>query len=864
MPWSANVVKRVLPNGLTLLVQRDTTAPVVAVVTHVRAGYFDEPDRWVGIAHVLEHMYFKGTARRAPGDIARETQLVGGYINAGTIYDKTVYYTVLPSTSGGMARALDVQADALMHAALDPDELARELEVIIQEANRKLDTPSAVTGETLYELLFRVHRMRRWRIGTEAGLRPLSARDVRQYYESRYTPDRVVVAVVGDVDSERVLDLASATFAEWTRPAVTVEQSPAEPEGDRATIRVLHGDVQRPLASVGWQTVGTLHADAPALDVTATVLGTGRGSRLYRALRLPGIAASATASHFTPTEIGVFQVDLEATPDRIDEAVERAWDEVAGLTFAGPAPHELERALALTDTAWARRNETMEGRASALCEAEALGSYELVDELYAATLGVTVADVQRVVERYARPERLSAVIFLPEHQDTRLEQNWPPRATTPAAPPRVPTVPETSVVTGIGSEARTDGPGGLVHWSFPRADVLVRPKPGAGVATLMLHFPQVPAEESPDKAGISWLVARTAIRGAGGMSGEELSQAAELAGGAIAPSVGAESLGWSITVRPDAVQHAAQLLGRLARTPHLDDPDVRLERELQASDAQRVRDDMLRHPLQRVMQHAFPHHAYGSPALGEPDIVVQFEARYLREWSRRMIAHRPVIVAVGDVDAERALDALAPLTEWDVPTNDVAQSTDAPLWAAGRGHEARDKKQTALAMAFAGPRFSSRGRFAATVAGSVLSGLAGRLFEELRERRALAYTVAAMPWLARRAGVMLCYIATAPEREDEARTAMLTELERLAVDPPRPEELERARNYAAGTVELRQQSGRALASEILEAWVHGTLADLTDTPGRLRAVTRDDVGRVAEQMFRADERAEYVVRAASS
>ena len=348
------------------------------------------------------------------------------------------------------------------------------------------------------------------------------------------------------------------------------------------------------------------------------------------------------------------------------------------------------------------------------------------------------------------------------------------------------------------------------------------------------------------------------------MSGEDLSQSAELAGGTIAPSVGAESMGWSITVRPDAVGHAAELLGRLARGAHLVEPDVCLERELQASDARRVRDDMLRHPLQRVMQQAFPQHAYGSPALGEPDIVAQFEAPELREWSRWMTAHRPVIIAVGELDAEGVIDALAPLSEWGVSDMEVDQSADAPVWIAGRDHEARDKKQTALAMAFAGPRFSSRGRFAATVAGSVLSGLAGRLFEELREKRALAYTVAAMPWLARRAGVMLCYIATAPEREDEARTAMLAELGRLAADPPTPTELERARNYAAGAVEIRQQSSRAIASEILEAWVHGTLADLADTPGRLRAVSRDDVVGVARQMFRADERAEYVVRGASS
>ncbi|MGD8726995.1 MAG: pitrilysin family protein, partial [Gemmatimonadales bacterium] len=219
MHWATDVHRHVLPNGLTLLVRRDASAPVVAAVTHVRAGYFDEPDEWSGIAHVLEHMFFKGTARRGPGDIARETQLLGGYLNAGTIYDKTVYYTVLPSAHGGLERALDVQADALMHAALDPEELRRELEVIIQEAKRKLDAPGAVTTETLYSLLFQVHRMRRWRIGTEDVLRALTASDVQEYYETRYTPDRVIVGIVGDIDVTRTLDLAEATYGPWSRPA---------------------------------------------------------------------------------------------------------------------------------------------------------------------------------------------------------------------------------------------------------------------------------------------------------------------------------------------------------------------------------------------------------------------------------------------------------------------------------------------------------------------------------------------------------------------------------------------------------------------------------------------------------------------
>src|SRR3954466_7570392 len=115
----AHVQRTLLPNGLTVLIRRDTSAPVVAIVTYVRAGYFDETDDVVGIAHVLEHMYFKGTPTRGVGEIARETKASGGYLNAATIYDHTVYYTVLPSS--GFSTGLDVQFDAYANSLIDAD-----------------------------------------------------------------------------------------------------------------------------------------------------------------------------------------------------------------------------------------------------------------------------------------------------------------------------------------------------------------------------------------------------------------------------------------------------------------------------------------------------------------------------------------------------------------------------------------------------------------------------------------------------------------------------------------------------------------------------------------------------------------------
>src|SRR5688500_5681371 len=138
----STVRRAVLSNGLTVLVRQDRSAPVVAIVTHVKAGYFDETDDVSGIAHVLEHMYFKGTGRRGVGEIAKETKGSGGYLNAHTIYDQTVYYTVLPSS--GFAAGLDIQADAYANSVIDAAELSKELEVIIQEAKRKTDNPSAL------------------------------------------------------------------------------------------------------------------------------------------------------------------------------------------------------------------------------------------------------------------------------------------------------------------------------------------------------------------------------------------------------------------------------------------------------------------------------------------------------------------------------------------------------------------------------------------------------------------------------------------------------------------------------------------------------------------------------------------------
>ncbi|MCZ6870763.1 MAG: pitrilysin family protein, partial [Gammaproteobacteria bacterium] len=826
MKWTANVSRRVFPNGLTLLVERNDSAAVVAVVTHVRAGYFDEPDEWVGISHVLEHMFFKGTSRRGPGDIARETQILGGYLNAATIYDKTVYYTVLPSRGDGLPKAIDVQADALIQAALDPDELRRELEVIIQEANRKLDAPAAVTRETLYGLLFSVHRMRRWRIGSEKGLRALGTNDVRAYYSTRYAPERVIVAIVGDLDVDQAFEIAENYYGNWKAQPSAVDRSPTEPESHRVVSRVLNGDVTRPLADVGWRTVGSLHADTPVLDMAAIILGAGRGSRLYRAVRTPGLAGSVGASHYTPTEVGVFDVSFESDARQIDDAVDRGLEVVSDLAATGPSAEELERARALVATRWARQFESMDGRASALCAAEALGSYEIVDDLFERTSAVNAEDIQRVAAQYLNPNKACAVFYLEREAQTRfVNGGWPAAdaADRPTIGTGVGTV--VGVRSGVPSGHLSDGEpleydGGIIGRSLRGIDLLVWSKPGSGMVSIGLHIPDIPLAETEANAGISRLLVRCANRGADGKSGESWAQGAELLGGPISTSASVDGIGWSMTVRPDAASDAAWMLRTVALHPNLDVDDVEVERALQANDARRLQDDMFRYPIDRVIAAAFPGDSYGHPQMGYPEVVQQLTVEEVRAWSQEVSAHRAVAVAVGDLDAEPLLDSLAPLADWPGVRNGHSTSA-APTFHSGRAHGERDKAQSALAMAFPAFPIASRERDSLTVVTALLSGLAGRLFEELREKRSLAYTVTAMPWLRKRTGAVITYIATSPEREEEARDAMVRELYRLVNEQVLVDELERARNYAAGLVEIGQQSGATVASKILGGCVYG-------------------------------------------
>jgi len=305
---SDGVTKRNLENGLTVLIKENHSAPVVSIVTHVQAGYFDESDSVTGISHLMEHMFFKGTKKRKVGDIARETKTLGGYLNASTIYDHTLYYTVLPSEN--FSQGLDIQSDALINSVIDPGELKTETEVVIQEAKRKLDIPSAVTSEKMYELAFDKHRMRRWRIGTEDGLRTLTREDLLTFHKNLYRPENITLTVVGDINTTKALEEIEKYYKDFEKGILLKEESSPEPAQQRFKYRQLRGDIQQSYLAIGFHTPEILNQYTYAIDILAFILGHGRSSRLYQKVREESkLVYTISAANYALPDVGIFEIE---------------------------------------------------------------------------------------------------------------------------------------------------------------------------------------------------------------------------------------------------------------------------------------------------------------------------------------------------------------------------------------------------------------------------------------------------------------------------------------------------------------------------------------------------------------------------
>ena len=864
-----SVHRATLPNGLRVLAREKRGTGVVAIVTYVRAGYFDETDDVSGIAHVLEHMYFKGTPTRGVGEIAKETKASGGILNAATIYDHTHYYTVLPASR--FEAGLAVQADAYANSLIDQGELSRELEVIVEEAKRKSDTPTAVATETLFEMLHDRHRIRRWRIGREAALRTFTSEKVRAFYQNFYRPRNTVLAIVGDVEPSRAIAAAEQAYGGIPDGEVVRTPGPPEPPPRDGALRYreLSGDVQQSEVLLGWRTPQLKHADSAVLDMIAAMLSGGRASRLYRAVRDRRLASSIAAWNYTPSELGVFVVHATARPERATSALRASWDQVARILEGEVRDAEIERARRMVSAQWMRRLETAEGQANHLAGWELEGSWEDGGEYLDLLLGAGELQVSGAANRWLGPARAALLVYRPS--------NATPFAADAGSIVAMLGGDRPEPVEAVALAASTASVhSGTRAWRLETREGEISVYRTAGGVPILFQRAQSPiahlgwfvdggaVTEDAEFAGVTSLMCRTALRGTERRSAKQIAEDVEFAGGAISSAAGPDSFQWTISVPVARLGDAAEILADVVQRPAFRSDAVESERAVALAEIASIRDDMFRWPLRLAVEGTRGAHPYGRQLLGNEASVGKLGSQYLTAWHESVaLSARGVLACVADAEPDDAAAAVA--RRFTDLTERAAPGVDAPDWpgSAAQHVEPRDKAQSALALMLPGPARDDDSRFAASILCGIASGLGGRFFEELRERQSLAYTVIVMPMARRLAGAFVAYIAMSPEKEEAARAGLLKEFARLCEEPVTERELTQAQTYALGTNAIRREAAASIMGDLADTWLFGrSLAEIGQYEGRIRGVTADEILRLARQCFDPTRRIEGMIRGA--
>jgi zinc protease len=853
--------KVVLKNGLTVIVREQHATPLVSITTHVKAGYFDEEDRISGISHVIEHMFFKGTEKRPVGEIARETKALGGTLNAYTYYDRTVYYTIVPASNA--VAALDIQADALWHSSFDPAELKREIEVVLQENNRKLDNPSAVASEKLYATAFTQHRMKRWRIGTTDGLRALTRDDIVAYYAKYYRPSNVVLTVVGAVDREKVFAEIVRLYGGQQNAPVERDPSPAESAQTVMRYASQHGPIQQARVAVGFHAPGVLSDEARSLEVLAAILGTGRSSRLNQILRdQKNVITSGSAALQAFRDLGYFEIDTETgTPL---EAATAVLAEVENVKRFGVTGEAVARAKAAIAHDYFERFETVDGTGDELAYYEALGDWKRSSAYLSAIQRATPETILNAARKYLVNTNLTVFEYLPDSVQRSFSEADYKAAVLDKVDAAVerrnePELPVSAQIPTLASGQQTvsgnliaDMTGTIQRRSILRGpDVYILEDHRLPIVSFGIFFPGGRLHETARNAGITELMLRSALRGTNKSDSADIARRLENAGAQIQIVNEPDFFGYVVNGLSGQMSQALQILMDVLQQPAFAEPQVASERSLQLARIQSLRDDNYAFPVSLFMQTLFGEASYGLPAIGTESGIGKLTGTELREWFRNN--QRQVLSTIVIVGDTRGTALIAPLTDAltneDLEPRDIAAMPRLQIPRATKETvEPVNRQQTALVYGFPGVGRGSNDRFKLELFADLVSGLGGRFFDAIREKQGLAYTVRTTNVFNTRGGAVFTYTAFSPGKEAEVRAALDAEYEKLRKDGVTAEELAKAVDFAIGGHDIALQTRDAQVLEYARAVYSGAGVDsVARYSAAIQGVSAEDLKKAFQQ-----------------
>ncbi len=818
-----------LENGLTLIIREDKSAPVVSAQAWCRAGSIHE-GKWLGagLSHVLEHMLFKGTTNRAPGIIDQQVQDAGGYMNAYTSFDRTVYHIDVPNT--GARIAIDILCDIMMNATLPAEELGKEMDVIRREMDMNQDDPRQKSARRLFEVAYTQSPYRCTVIGYPDIFNDLQREDIFGYYREKYAPNNVFFVVVGDIQAGEVEEQIRAAYTK--AKARPLPSAPLVDEPKQIAPREIIEESAVELGHVhfSWHIPDLRHPDMPLIDVLATLLGNGRSSRLYQQVReKKSLVNSVDAWTYTPGGAGIFGMSAVVDADKFEPARDAMLAEIERMKNELVSAAELTKAVKQYTAGTLSARKTMSGQAQDLG-----GSWIAANDLnfskryLDAVKRITPQELQRVARTYITAENCTLYALLPTGAK--------PKPKIEAALLQTNAVQKFELPNGLRLLVKEDH-----RLPFVETRIVLR----GGVLA-----------ENPTNNGVTLMMAKLLLQGTPTRTAEQIASEMESMGGSIDSYSGNNSFGMNSEVLSNDFGAGLDIVADALLNPLFPVAEFEREREMQLSAIRAQRDQLLQSGGRQMRRALFGETGYGLDVNGTEESVTRLQVADVQKYYAGLLAPTNCVISIfGDVNTDTVRKAIEEkFGAWKnkalIPEIGKVPSLD----AIQRVNDTRDKKQAVLLIGYPGTTIYSDDRYALELLQEALSDLGSRLFTRIREKLGLAYYVGAQNFLGLSPGYFAFYTGTEPEKVQLVETEMLKEAASLRADGLTAEELKRAKAKVVGQKKIARQDlgGYAMTCALDELYGLGFEHTEKDD-AKYEAVTLDDVKRVAKKYLSDDK-----------
>lgn len=826
-----------LKNGLTVYIIRDSRFPLVCTRLYVGTGSANETAEQAGISHVLEHMVFKGTEKRPKGQVARDVESLGGYLNAATSFDKTWYITDMPARH--WKTGMDVVKDMAFHPSLDPAELEAEKDVIVSELKGGDDTPTRRLFEDLQVAGLAHTVYGRPIIGFEKTIRAVTVDDLRAYIHTWYQPQNMMLLVAGDIDPKAVLAHAEELFGDLKNDTILPEPAPVQLEGAAGgpRVEVTRGPWNKVYLGIALPAPALGDQRSIDLDVLAYALGGDGTSQFYRKYRYEKqLVDSISVGNMSLNRAGLFYMVAQLDADKVEPFWQEFTRDLAALDAGKITPDVIERARFNYEDGMDRASETLDGLTSwkATVQFE-LGGPQGEANVRHALAAVDSARLRQAQDLWLRPDQVRVRVLAPEKAklpdlDAILQHNWPA--------PAVERQKAAAAAEKVGKREIVDLGQGRT--------VILQPDRTIPYVSLEILRPGGNALLKPADQGLAQLTAATLTDGCGTRDLDAMERFVAERAASLSASAGVQSFTVSLTGPARFNADYFALLGDLLHKPTFAEKDVRRQADTLKAALVRRQDNPMSFMGSKINGFLFPGgQPYGFDGLGTAENQDRFGPGDVQAFWKQQNAQPWILSVAGDFDREKVLAFARSLPVPTAPAVDVPQ----PTWGADKRLPLSlpGRQQAHLLLAFHAVPLDHPDAPALMLLESVLSGQSGLLFNKLRDEQGLGYTVTAFYRSLPEAGFMAFYIGTTPRNLDVARQGFSGIIKDIKTDLLPAELLAKGLNRMEGSYYRGRQSLGARADEAASERLLGQPQDFQKrllekaakvTPEQLREVAR--------------------------